>query len=444
MRGNAGKVNEEAAHFCADSINPVIGRTPEPAPSVDEFRLSGSPLQLQPSDRFPWAFVAFLSTAQLVSWGSIFYAFALFLDPMGQELGWSRPALTGAYSLGLVASGVCAFPVGRLIDLGYGRVVMTAGSIAAAGLFALWSRVESYPVFVLIWIGLGASMSAVLYEPGFAVLTRSLGTMVRRGITFMTILGGLASTVFIPLTHVLIEEFGWRGALLGLCAFNLFFCAVVHLRFVPPLLPRRTGFTAEPPAPATSGARRVLRETAFWSFVATMLMQGAVSTGIPIHLIPLLVEQGFSLPGAVAVYSLIGPAQVGGRLVAAAGERFFNLRIVGVVTFAAWVAGVALLPFVPAGSWLVIPFAALYGGSNGMVTILRALLPLELFGRADYGAIQGMISTPVNMTRAAAPFAFGALWAWWGSYGAVLALSFAMALGSLAAFAVTLLFARGR
>ena len=92
----------------------------------------------------------------------------------------------------------------------------------------------------------------------------------------------------------------------------------------------------------------------------------------------------------------------------------------------------------------MLPFAALYGGSNGMVTILRALLPLELFGRADYGAIQGMISTPVNVTRAAAPFAFGALWAWWGSYGAVLALSFAMALGSLAAFAVTLLFARGR
>ena len=444
MRGNAGKVNEEAAHFCADSTNPVIGRTPEPAPSVDEFRLSGSPLQLQPSDRFPWAFVAFLSTAQLVSWGSIFYAFALFLDPMGQELGWSKPALTGAYSLGLVASGVCAFPVGRLIDLGYGRVVMTAGSIAAAGLFALWSQVESYPVFVLIWIGLGACHER---GPLRAGLCRPDEKPRHHGAPrhhLHDLLGGLASTVFIPLTHVLIEEFGWRGALLGLCAFNLFFCAVVHLRFVPPLLPRRTGFTAEPPAPATSGARRVLQETAFWSFVATMLMQGAVSTGIPIHLIPLLVEQGFSLPGAVAVYSLIGPAQVGGRLVAAAGERFFNLRIVGVVTFAAWVAGVALLPFVPAGSWLVIPFAALYGGSNGMVTILRALLPLELFGRADYGAIQGMISTPVNMTRAAAPFAFGALWAWWGNYGAVLALSFAMALGSLAAFAVTLLFARGR
>jgi MFS family permease len=140
----------------------------------------------------------------------VFYAFTLFIEPMAGELGWSKPQLTAAFSLGLVAWGLGAVPVGRLIDLGHGRLVMTAGSLAAAALLALWSRVESYSAFVALWIGLGATMSAVLYEPAFAVLTRRLGPLARRGITAMTLVGGLASTAFIPITHVLIERFGWR------------------------------------------------------------------------------------------------------------------------------------------------------------------------------------------------------------------------------------------
>src|SRR3954462_3322965 len=93
---------------------------------------------------------------------------------MARELGWSKPALTLAYSLGLGASALTSYPFGRLIDQGHGRLVMTAGSLVSSALLVLWSRVESYPAFVLIWIGLGATMSAILYEPGFAVLTHRL------------------------------------------------------------------------------------------------------------------------------------------------------------------------------------------------------------------------------------------------------------------------------
>src|SRR6478736_2395970 len=98
------------------------------------------------SDRLPWGFVSALSATQLVSYGSIFYAFALFIEPMGLDLGWSKSALTAAYSLSLGSSALFAVPVGRLIDRGYGRAVMTGGSVLAALLIALWSRIESYPV----------------------------------------------------------------------------------------------------------------------------------------------------------------------------------------------------------------------------------------------------------------------------------------------------------
>jgi predicted MFS family arabinose efflux permease len=389
----------------------------------------------------PWTLVVSLSTAQLVSWGSIFYAFALFMDPMGQDLGWSKPALTAAYSLGLVASGFGAVPVGRWIDLGYGRAVMTAGSITAAALLALWSQVTSYPAFVALWIGLGLTMSAVLYEPGFAVLTRTLGLKARRGITVMTLLGGLASTVFIPLTHLLVEWFGWRGSLLVLAGLNLGFCAAIHVLVIPPQRPRHARQPDEG-AQQTEGARRVLGSPAFWGFVATTVLQGFVATGIPMHFLPLLVERGFTLSSAVTAYAVVGAAQVAARLVTGLGERILSLKVIGLITMLGWALSLGLLPFVPGGSWAIIGFAALYGAANGMMTILRALLPPELFGQADYGTIQGMIATPVNFTRAAAPFAFGALWAWWGGYGAVLVVCFLLAAAALAAFLFTLACAR--
>ena len=398
---------------------------------------------MSPPDRMPWAFVSALSLGQLVSFGTIFYAFALFVDPMGQELGWGKSELTAAYSLALGTSAFCAVPVGRLIDLGHGRAIMTGGSLLAAAMLSLWSQVTSYPVFLLLWIGLGASMSAVFYEPGFAVLAQRLGFLARRGITFMTLVGGFASTVFIPLTHLLIAHYGWRGALLVLAGLNVLLCAIPHALSIP-RAPVRSALFSDPQAnrPAASNPRRVLHQPAFWCFVVTSVLQGMISTGIPIHLIPLLVERGFSLDAAVAAFSVIGPAQVAARFAMAVGERFLSLRWVGVITMALSVVAFILLPLVPAGSWWIAVFAGIYGAFNGMMTIIRALLPPELFGRGDYGAIQGMIAMPVRLSMATTPFLFGALWVWWGNYDAVMALCLIMALCSLGAFVLNLALAK--
>jgi predicted MFS family arabinose efflux permease len=319
---------------------------------------------------------------------------------------------------------------------------MTGGSLLAAAMLALWSQVTSYPVFLLLWIGLGVSMSAVFYEPGFAVLAQRLGLLARRGITFMTLVGGFASTVFVPLTHLLIERYGWRGALLVLAGLNVLLCAIPHALSIP-RAPARSALFSDPQAvrPA-SNPRRVLRQPAFWCFVVTSVLQGMISTGIPIHLIPLLVERGFSLNAAVAAFSVIGPAQVAARFAMAAGERFLSLRWTGLITMALSVVAFALLPLIPPGSWWIAVFAGIYGAFNGMMTIIRALLPPELFGRADYGAIQGMIAMPVRLSMATTPFLFGALWAWRGSYDAVMALCLIMALCSLGAFVLNLALAK--
>jgi MFS family permease len=386
--------------------------------------------------RMPWGFVSALSTAVLISYGTIFYAFALIIEPMEQELGWSKTALSAAFSLALGSSALFSVPVGRLIDLGHGRAVMTGGSVLAALLLALWAWTDNYPVFLLIWFGLGIAMAAVFYEPAFAVLAGQLGLLTRRGITIMTLVAGFASTVFIPLTHVLIEGFGWRGALLVLAAMNLGLCAVLEALCIP----RSAGPLRHPASAhaAASDPRRVLSSASFWFFVVTSVLQGMISTGIPVHLVPMLVERGFSLDAAVAAFAVIGPAQVAARFLTGFGERALSLKGIGVLTMALNVLAFGLLPFIPAGSWLIMLFAAFYGASNGMMTIVRALLPPELFGRENYGLIQGMISLPVRVAMAATPFAFGLIWAWWGTYEAVMALCFLMAFGSLVAFMLNL------
>ena len=129
-------------------------------------------------------------------------------------------------------AGLCSIPVGAWIDRGHGRKLMTGGSLLAAVLLMVWSRVESLPVFYALLIGLGAAQAVILYEPGFAVITRVYGPRYKQAILLMTFLGGLASTFGIPFTQFLVERVGWRASLEVLAAINVV-VALMHWLFVP-------------------------------------------------------------------------------------------------------------------------------------------------------------------------------------------------------------------
>src|SRR3712207_2033771 len=152
---------------------------------------------------------------------------------MQETFGWSRPLLSGALSLGLLATGAAAFPVGTWIDRHGGRGIMTLGSLLGGLLLFAWAQVETPWAFYLIWAMIGASLAGVLYEPAFAVLTATFGPDARRAITALTLVGGFASTVFMPLTQLLIATVGWRQALVILGSLNLAVCLPLHALFVP-------------------------------------------------------------------------------------------------------------------------------------------------------------------------------------------------------------------
>lgn len=72
-----------------------------------------------------------LSVTQLVSWGVLFYGFAVVAPEVTTDTGWSQALVGGAFSVGLVVAGLAAPGVARALARTDARIVLTAGSVLA-------------------------------------------------------------------------------------------------------------------------------------------------------------------------------------------------------------------------------------------------------------------------------------------------------------------------
>ena len=380
----------------------------------------------------PGVLVWTLSTAQLVSWGILFYSFAVFVVPMEAELGWSKAVLNAALSVGLIVSGLFAPWVGAQIDRGRAHLIMTLGSLLGTVALLAWAAVDSPVAFFLIWVALGGAMGCTLYEPGFAVLVRSLGDHAPRAILQMTFVGGLASTAFIPLSHILVERLGWRPALVVLAGINLLAATLVHAIVLRPAAgagPAMAGGGAR----AGLTARAAMADSRFWGFLVAFATYNLAFTAMVFHFLPLLDERGIDRAAAVALFTFIGPMQVTGRLVLLAVEGRVSARAVGRGLFLAAVPMILLLLAAGADLRILALFIIVYGVINGLLTVVRGTVIREAFGAASYGAIQGRLTLPANVARAMGPTIGALLWGLAGGYDPVLlALSAVCAVAAIA------------
>ena len=381
-------------------------------------------------------FITGLGIGQICSWGSIYYGFPLIAEAMERDLGWSRSSLYGAATLGLVLAALLSFPVGRAVDKGHGRIIMAGGSVLAGVLFIAWSQVGDIPGFYLAVVLLGATQATTLYEPAFAVIARRYGAArARSGLTALTLWGGFASTVFIPLIQLLMDTLGWRGALVTLGAINLALCAGLYWAVIDP---RRDVPHPPPanPADAPHDARPIrfaLRSPVFWLLMLAFAAHASAFTAFTFHMYPMLLEFGFTPPVIVAAMAIIGPAQVGGRIAITMLASRASIRHVGAVTVLGFPIAFAALAFLPPTFMLVAGVTLLYGAANGILTIVRGAAVPEMLTQRSYGAINGVLNAPATMARAVAPLVAAALWTASQSYQpvilAILAGSFVLAFG---------------
>ncbi len=369
---------------------------------------------MHPPRLIPFSF--WLSLPQLITWGSVFYTFSLLMTPLEAELGMGRAESSLAFSLALLAEGLMAYAVGRWIDAGHERVVMTLGSVwVGLGLLG-HSAVTSVAGFYAAWIWLGLGMAATLYTPAFAVVTRRYGQDFRRAIITLTFLGGLASTVFIPLFSWWMDLWGWRQALWALAALQFLVCMPLHgwlLQGAPRSschAPSKNGNNRPTGLPSTVSVREHLRRAPFWLLALFMVLMMSVTSALPAHMIALLQEAGLSPTWVIAVPAAIGVIQVVGRVVLFLFERRWDVH-----TANRWIPGfipmgvLALLlgGFHPAGALL---FVLLFGLGNGMITIVKGTALAQYVSRDHVGQLNGLLGLPIAVARAAAPLTVGLLW----------------------------------
>lgn len=387
--------------------------------------------------RITWA----LAVTQTIGYGVIYYTFSVFLQPMELELGWTRAQAAGAFSLALLLSGLVAVPVGRWVDSRGGRLVMSVGSVAGAVLLLAWSYVTTLPALYAVQAGLGIVMGMVLYDVAFTVLAAWFRRHRIRAMIIVTLVAGLASTIFIPLATALLEGFGWRAAL-RLLALLLAVTTVPLHALVLRDRPSRLGLEPDGApvgtalaTPETSVAtRQALRTGAFWWLSLAFSLDRIAIVGIAAHTVVMLLERGYS-PGLVAsVAGAIGLMQVGGRLLFSPASGKASLVQLAGLTYAIRVVALLVLLFVPGplGLWT---FAALFGVANGASTLARAGLIGAVFGAAHYGSISGSMTLLIAVAQTVAPLAIGLLRDRTGTYDS--ALLILAGLVAVAALAVT-------
>jgi MFS family permease len=377
--------------------------------------------------------VGWLSLAQLITWGSVFYTFALLMEPVERELGLTRAQSSLAFSLALLAEGAFAYPVGRWIDRGHERAVMTGGSLLVGACLALHSVVDSVAGFYAVWVGLGAGLAATLYNPVFAVVTRRFPRDFRRAIITLTFLGGLASTVFIPLSAWLIQSLGWRHALWVLAALQLLVCAPLHamlLRDAPP---------APAPVPGAMQAHSPgahLRSAPFLLIGVFVICMMGVTAALPPHMISLLRGTGLAEAWVIAIPASIGLIQVLGRLLLYFFEHHFDLHLANRVIPMLIPLGLAALLAGTAHPGAALVFVLLYGLGNGMMTIVKGTAIAQYVSREHVASLNGALGLPSALARAVAPFLLGLLWSAESGYVAGLWLLLAMSVVAVLALAL--------
>jgi len=349
----------------------------------------------------PGRLVLGLGVTQIVSWGALIYAIAVLGSPMAEELGVSRTVVFGAFSASLVVSGLAGPRVGRLIDRRGGRNVLALGSLGAAISLALLALAPGVASFFLAWLLAGIARAMTLYEAAFATLSQHTAKAFRNSVTALTLLGGLAGTVFFPLSLFGLEHLGWRGTLLAYAAAELVLCLPLHLWCIPHGTGRRVVEGQD--ASSAAAASRAPRPPASFAALSTSFALSAfITSAISVHVINLLQARGLSVGSAVFVASLIGPMQVAGRLVEFAFGRRFPAAAIGAATLVLLVF--SMLSLSAAGGIAVgLAFALTYGCANGVQTIVRGTVPAELFGRQGYGHTVGRLAAPSFIARAVAP-----------------------------------------
>ncbi|MEV5085061.1 MFS transporter [Streptomyces sp. NPDC056159] len=360
----------------------------------------------------PRAALPALCATQITSWGIVYYAFPVLNPQITAATGWPAGMTTAAFSLGLVVSALAGIRVGRILDHRGPRAVMTTGSVlAAVGLLTV-ALTPNLPVFFLGWALAGLAMAATFYQPAFAALTRWHAPDHVRALTIVTLAGGLASTVFAPLTALLADHLTWRDTYLVLALVLALVTIPAHALALRAPWPEAADHDGQP----GTGAGTVARSRPFWMLAIAFALSAFAMYAVVIALVPLMLERGYTTSQAAWALGLGGAGQTLGRTLYATLARHTTIPVRTTALIALGGLTTAAFTLVPGPYALIVAVSIAAGMVRGNLTLLQATAITDRWGTTHYGRLSGILAAPATIASAVAPFAGAALALPFGGY----------------------------
>jgi predicted MFS family arabinose efflux permease len=352
--------------------------------------------------QIPWVTVGALGVTQIFAWGSTYYLLTVLAAPIAADTGWPIASVVGGLSLGLLVAGLISPRTGQAIQRYGGRPVLAASSvILGVGLTGLAAS-PNLITYLASWTVLGIGMGTGLYDAAFATLGRTYGAAARSAITALTLIAGFSSTICWPLSAFLVDHYGWRITCLAYGAFQLTLSLAVHLTWVPRISPV---IANEEQVERGDLTRRGTSRRSLYVLAFTLTLIAIISAIMSVHLILFLRAGGATSNVAVGLAALLGPSQVGARLVEMLVGRHYHPIWTLIFATGLMAVGLGLLPF---GMPILAVAVIFYGAGIGIAWIARGTVPLALFGSRDYAVRMGRLAFPSLVAQAISPL-LGAL-----------------------------------
>ncbi|HEU0074469.1 MAG TPA: MFS transporter [Dehalococcoidia bacterium] len=357
---------------------------------------------------------------QLITAGLLMQSYGAYVAILQEQRGWSKTALSGAFSLTQLVSGMVGPIQGVVMDRIGPRAVMRVGFVIFGIGFMLLSQVNSLTAYYAAFIVLAFGFALSAFFPLTVALVNWFERNRSRVLSTMS-LGFAVGGLIVPLVAVSLEEFGWRNT--AFASGVIMIVAGVPLASVMRRRPEDYGDVVDgirslpidrPEAPAPERraqrdftAREAIRTPAFWliSFGhgSALLVVGAVS----VHIISHLKEDlGYSVGSASLVVTLMTSMQVAGMLIGGAiGDRY-DKRMICAVCMLMHMAGMLLVTYAT-GFGMIGAFAVLHGLAWGIRGPLMQAIRADYFGRSSFGTIMGISTTIIMVGQISGPLFAG-------------------------------------
>ncbi|HTW83718.1 MAG TPA: MFS transporter [Candidatus Sulfotelmatobacter sp.] len=362
---------------------------------------------------YGWTIVAALGVTTIVAYGTTQYLIGLLVDPLVRELGWSRAAIGGAYSGTILVAGLVGIGIGRVLDRVGARLVLCAGSLVTGASLLALAQVRTLAQFQLVWaLGLGVGTALTYYPVSFTVLANWFAARRVHALAVLTFFGAFSSTIFYPLSGLLIAAYGWRIAVTVLAAIHLCIALPLHATLVRRhpedlgLVPDGRAHARDAGPQSGMALRAALTTPAFWSVTVALTLALGASSAVLVQHVAYLIDRGYAPAGAASLVGLFGVAYLPGRsLVAYAAGRVPRLQQMA-IAFLLQAAGLAVL-IASSATIAVLAYVLAFGAAYGALSPLRGEVIADLFGRRAYGAIIAVHGVPIALLGALGPLLVG-------------------------------------